>query len=61
MMHSQVLSDFETSRIAQTGNEKSGCARVQKQLCIQGQSLLMSLFPSQDASYSARCSLAWRL
>ena len=51
-----ALHRLGTRKVAQ-----SGCARVQKQLCIQGQSSLMSLFPSQDASYPARCSLAWRL
>ena len=35
-----ALHRLGTRKIAQ-----SGCARVQKQLCIQGQSLLMSFIP----------------
>ena len=41
-------SDFETSRIARTGNEKSSSIAVRAfrlQLCIQGQSSLMGFIP----------------
>ena len=49
-------SDFETSRIAQTGNEKSSSIVVRacsETLCIQGQSSLMSFSPVSTEAASA--------
>ena len=47
-------SNLETSRIAQTGNEKSSSiavrARSDTQLCTEGQSSLMGFIPSLAAS-----------